>query len=388
MKILYIDPWCANKSNLYYYSTGLAGAIAEESDLTMICQANCDLPSEIDYTVYKLFFPRSFSMKRGIIRTFVRGLEYILSYKSIEKLCKNEKYDVIHIEWLLLYNYDISELKRLKKHCKLLVLKAHNILPHSSGDKFLSAFKQIYDIPDIILLHGDKLKEEFASIFPQYVDKVRIQKHGLYMNHDKSCATNNIDKKVRTIIESYNRIYLFCGRIDYDKGVDRLIEGWKADFRDKHSLLIIAGKVNDGYAFDKYESMLHECNNILRVEGFVEDNLLNYLISKSNLIILPYRDGSMSGVAFTAAEFSKPLLTTTFGAIEEYIVDQENGFVVNNDDTSIVAMLKHIDDNVSNEMLEDMGTKLNQYFAANYSWSNIGKKLVEEVFNPLLFLRR
>ena len=83
MKILYIDPWCGNGSNLYYYSTGLVGAMADYSDVVMVTQKDCNIKDNTKYKVLPLFFPKSSKMRRGIVRTFTRGLEYILSYIKI-----------------------------------------------------------------------------------------------------------------------------------------------------------------------------------------------------------------------------------------------------------------------------------------------------------------
>ena len=55
MKVMIIDPWCADKSNLYYYTTGLAAGISEYADVTVICQKNCATPDVINYHLIKIF---------------------------------------------------------------------------------------------------------------------------------------------------------------------------------------------------------------------------------------------------------------------------------------------------------------------------------------------
>lgn len=380
-KLLYIDPWCADKSNLFYYSTGLANSLAKYYDLTMISQYNCTLPPDSNYHVYKLFFKKSFGLKDGAFRTIVRGLEYVITYLKIFKLAKNKKYDVIHIEWPLLYKFDHIALKILKKHCRTLSLKAHNVLPHSSGNKYVKDFRKIYSSPDIILVHGSNLVNEMNKLFPEYKEKVCIQRHGLYLNHDTSVDDNLIDKSLKSSIQSANKVYLFCGRIHYDKGGDRLAKIWAENFGESTSILVFAGKPNSAEDSDSIHKYIDKMENVIFIEDFVDNNLMNYLLSNADLIILPYRDGSMSGIAFSAVEFSKPLLCTKFGVIDEYIVGENMSYLVDNDDNSLKDKLIEIDNNYSKEQLAIVGTNLRNHFINEFSWDSIAKKLYIDVFS-------
>jgi len=381
VKVLIIDPWCADKSNLYYYTTGLATGISEYADVTVISQKNCTTPEKIKYNLVKRFFPISYRMKRGKFRLAVRGFEYISAYFYIILLIRRKNFDVIHVEWPLLYSIDKVVFKYLRKSTKLLVLKAHNVLPHSSGDKYVKVFRKIYSIPAVILLHGESLKEEFCSYFPEYRKKIEIQRHGIYLNHSLSYDIKLIDAKVVKKIQSSGKVYLYFGFIHYDKGVDRLIKIWVEDFRNSKSLLIIAGAVSDRYKdFLDSEVALQKSDNILYLKGFAEDNLLNYLVVKSDLVILPYRAGSMSGVAFTAAELSTPILCTDFGTIREYVQDKVTGFIVENDNESLKKGLKCIDTQYTKEVLSSIGDSLHKSFMENYDWKVIGEKLVREVY--------
>lgn len=384
MRILYIDPWCYDGSNLYYYSTGLVdGLVSAGANVTLVSGMNFTSPSDIKCEVIRSFFPHSQTMKHGIFRKIIRGCEYINTYIKIVKLLQSEKFDVVHIEWPLFYSVDKIFYKLIKKKTKVLSLKAHNILPHSSFDKYVEVFREIYQIPDVVLVHGNSLKEEFKKYYPELVDKVVIQNHGIYMNHQCLYEISQISAEIQNIINRYKRVYLFFGRIDYDKGVDRLINIWQ-DFDNEKSLLVIAGRISDGYDFSMYEKKTNNSSNTLFINGFVEDNLLNYLISNSNIVVLPYRDGSMSGIVFTVAEFEKPIITTKFGAIVEYLEDRNDCFIVDNNDDSLKKMLVMINDSISNETLNEMGANLKNNIARKYQWDAIGKKLVNETFAPMV----
>ena len=376
MKILVIDPRCTDGSNLYFYTMGLAEGLSSVSEVTVASVSICSKPSDAKFRVKRVFYPFSEKMKPGKIRQLLRGVEYISGYFYLLVHTLLHKYDVIHVEWPILYRADVYFYKILKKHTSVFSLKAHNILPHSTGIKYENVFKIIYSIPDVIEVHGEKIQHEFQQLFPESAGKVVIQKHGVFMNHDISYDEMRINDGIKNRIRQFNRIYLFLGRIDSDKGVDRLVSIWNHEFDNKESLLVIAGKVSANYnEFDETEKKIKKSNNILYIPGFVDDNLLNYLVSKCNLIILPYKNGSMSGVAFTAAEFGRPLLCTNFGAIEEYIEDKDTGFISKNTDEDLLNYWKYIDAYISNNELEAIGNNMRKSFNESFTWESIGRKL-------------
>lgn len=384
MKVLYIDPWYANNSNLYYYSSGLADSIGQRCDLTVVCSKKCDIPDKAHYQTKKYFFGLSDKMKKNKIRKIVRGIEYVLAYKKILNLLGKEHYDIVHIEWLLFYKFDLKMLKKIKNKTRLLIFKAHNVIPHVNGEGYVPILNKIYAIPDIILLHGFNLINEFKNMFPIYSAKTRIQKFGINLNHNLDFDTNSISESIASKVKSFGRVFIFFGRIGYGKGVDRIINAWKENSQFDTSLLIIAGKTTSDVNEKELCDSVNGMNNIMLLNGYVEDNLLNYLIFNSNIVLMPYREGSMSAVAFTAAEFSKPILSTNFGSITEYVIDNECGFISENDDIAFVSKLKTIDLSYTNDELSAVGQKYNKYLNDNYGWDEIGEELVNDVYKQEL----
>lgn len=384
LKILYIDPWCANGSNLFYYSTGLVGALSKKADVTLVCAKDCSFFCEELRSIERLFFRLSNRMKKGPIRTIIRGVEYVATYRKINKLAIKRKFDLIHIEWPLFYRFDSKMFKLLKKHCSVFSIKAHNVIPHSSGKKYIEVFNKIYQTADVILVHGLKMKEKLCKLFPNSASKVSIQHHGVYSNFENEFDLSKIDPKIVNLLEKYKRIYLFFGRIDNDKGVDRIVSAWGDFATKKESMLIIAGMPASGYDFGSLKNQLALYENVFVYDKFVSDNFLNFLFTKCNIVLLPYIDGSMSGVVFTASQFSKPILSTDFGVVSEYLVNDENSFVTNNDYLSFYKKLVYIDDYVSNEKLAKMGLDLTKHINTFFSWDSIASKLVEETYRAAI----
>lgn len=381
MKLMMVDPWGTH--NLYLYTHGLSTGIASYVDLNLWTNYYYPQDKTDRYPVRRLFFKRSEKMKPGYMRNLVRFAEYHAGYLALIGELQKNSYDLVHIQWFLHYKSDIRFLTRIKQLCPKIVYTAHNVLPHRSGLTFYKDLKEIYNLVDIILVHGEGVKKEFAVKFPEYIHKVSIQRHGPFVDQDLSYDLSSIDSRVIAHLQRFKRVSLYFGNIFYNKGVDRLARIWLAGFTDKHEhLLIIAGKKSGRYPeLDKIAPDIEACDNILYFDRFIENNLLHYLIDQSQIVLLPYRHASMSGVLFTAAEFKKPVLSTNTGAIHEYLIDGENSFLAENRDDQFAGTLQQISENISREELARMGSKLHQHIRENFSWAAIGRNLVDRVYD-------
>lgn len=380
MKVIMFDPWGTHNMNLY--TNGLCESIADFADLTLWTNHHHPNKKTLPYPVKRIFFKRSENMKQGYLRNFIRLCEYYSAYLALIKELKKNKYDIIHIQWLLHYKSDLLFLARIKQHCAKIIYTAHNVLPHRNGKKHYQDLKKIYNLVDIILVHGEEIKKEFIRLFGSLNNKISIQRHGSFEDQDLSYNRALIDVDILDRVKHYKRVSIFFGNIFFNKGVDRLARIWLENYKHDHEkLLIIAGKKDVKYKeLEALEAEIAACDNILYLNSFIDTNLLNYLIDQSDIVLLPYRYASMSGVIFTAAAFKKPVLTTKTGAIPEYLLDGENSFLVDNCEKQFAVKLKAIYDDVDKKSLVQMGFRLNKHIREKYSWTKIGQRLAETIY--------
>ena len=108
-------------------------------------------------------------MKRNILRKVIRGCEYCFTMLGLLSKYSKESPDIIHIQWLLFYQFDYFWLRILR--CRLrsknikIVLTAHNVLPHINGYKYKNILEKIYSQFDGIIVHSEVLKEQMIKIF-------------------------------------------------------------------------------------------------------------------------------------------------------------------------------------------------------------------------------
>ena len=319
-------------------------------------------------------------MDNGIFRKLLRGIEYVFAYQKILRIIKKEQYDHVHIQWLLMYKLDRIFLNKIKKLNSKIVFTAHNAVPHVEGEKFIDELRRIYDVVDIILVHGQAIKDELLLMFPELEQKIIIQPHGAVLNRKATMENYIIPADIFQKIQD-KELYIMFGNQFFNKGTDRLLKIWREEYtNDSKKMLIIAGRRTNSYPELEAElSQISSDCNVLVLTGYIEEELLDYLIQQSEAILLPYRHASMSGVIFTAAEYQRTVLTTRCGAICEYLEEGNDSIVVENSDEAFSMGLKELM-SLSHEERLRRGKNLYTNINSKYSWDSIAALLVDRVY--------
>lgn len=379
-KVLFIDPWGTNETA--QYTNGICSALFDYVDLKLVANYYYEIKEK--YNVQSFFFKYSEKMQSKSIRRVLRGLEYIIAWEKIICDVKREAYDCVHINWLLLYKVDIKYLRKLKKMDIKIIYTAHNVIPHVNGKKYIEELRMIYSLVDKIILHGKHISEEFIQYFPEYKEKIYIQKHGCNIGKNKNFCITEIKKEIFQLVNQYSIICLYIGNVFYNKGVDRLLHIWEKNEQLKDCLLIIAGKETElDEKYKKLKSRVKEQQNIFILDYFVSENTANYLLTNTDIVILPYRHASMSGVVFTAADFGKTVIATNVGALPEYLSNVTGAFLVENRSDAIEKCLLDIKGKYTREQLKEMGNKYRDEMYSLCSWEVIAKDLFENCYKVL-----
>lgn len=380
-KALIIDPRSVNGSTTLSFTLGYISGLKKYFSVDFVTPYDCDI-NDGDVNHFKLFYKRAQKIKNRKLRRVMMGVEYCKAYSKVRKMVKKNAYGFVEIEWTVLLSMDIRNIKAIKKHSKL-VIRAHNILPHATGGKYFKKYKKIYEYADLIIVHGQNIKAQMSALFPELDEsKIAVQLFGV---HGVNCVEYDKDKVESTVREKFEKCakaFLCVGRIDDDKGFDRVVKIWLGGQVDETNLLVVAGKCQGKTLLEDYAAEIEKRDNVLFLNGYVDDNLLNFLFANSHVVVLPYRDGSMSGVAFTAAQFSKTVVATDFGAMKEYL-PEDCGWLCANDDESLKDAVINIARNVSEEQLISKGKAFGEYIKRTANWQSRVDKLYEEYLSEL-----
>lgn len=382
MRIVLVNPRGIKGDEEYIH--GMAMALYDDKALDVSLFTNFYYEkddSEIPYSCNRFFFQKSEKMKDGLVRKVVRILEYLIQNIRLIKIIRKERPDVVHAFWSVVSPFDAFFFRFYKKYSKKFIFTAHNVLPHINKDRYKKYYEKIYSYADKIIVHGKGVYEEFVSEFPEFENKLIVSRHGKKQDEIKPVDLNDPEvKKVEAFLVGYKMIFLCFGMIYYNKGFDRMVEFWKREKDHCDTCLVLAGKVQSDYKelTDLYPYM-DEQKDLLFLNEYISNNLLNYLLSRTDLILIPYRHASMSGVMLTAAAASKPVLCTDVGSLSEYM-DSDCGWLVENDDEALFAEASEILHDCNKVMLQKKGMHFHDYVSERFNWSNIVKEIIESCY--------
>ena len=102
--------------------------------------------------------------------------------------------------------------------------------------------------------------------------------------------------------------------------------------KDNSYKLLAAGEFYDDEKFyrDKVESLKLDLHVKLLNEFIPNEEVAKYFLP-SDLVVLPYRSATQSGILNLAYGFLKPVLVTNVGGLAEFVDDGKTGYVINPD---------------------------------------------------------
>jgi len=177
-------------------------------------------------------------------------------------------------------------------------------------------------------VHGNRLKYQILTeygVSSKIVNSVPIGEH----------ETEPFKIYEKTDLKEDGNVILFFGRIYEYKGLKYLIEAEpKISEKIPDIKIIIAGEGDD---FAKYKSIIKNKENFIIYNYRIPYQQGAELFQRSSIVVLPYIEGSQSGVVPTAYSFKKPVVATDVGSIPEIVDDGVTGLIVSPGDSNELA---------------------------------------------------
>ena len=257
--------------------------------------------------------------------------------------------------------YIAKYLKKSKCSSPLISI-CDNIIPHENfiGAKFLTKF-YLNNI-DGFLVQSKAVEQELKSLKPDA--KVINRFHPIYdiygEKKNKSLAKESLNIKAKNVI-------LFFGIIREYKGLDVLIESinlLKDNLNDFHVLIV--GECYEN--INKYRSLIdkYELSSLITfINEYVPNEEVSKYFSCSDVVVLPYKTASQSGVLQIAYHFDIPVVTTDVGGLSEYIENNSTGILIESDNP--IKLSEILYDNLSNNSFQKLSNNIKEY-KKKFSW--------------------
>ena len=250
-------------------------------------------------------------------------------FKAANKITAYNPDMVIFAYWMSFMAPCLGTIaKRIKAKCnaKCFAL-VHNMRPHEQSllDKLFPPYF-VRTIDGFVALSKSVAKDIGA------IDKKRkpilFSPHPIYdhygARYDKTVAAKklNLDPSVNYL--------LFFGFIRSYKGVDWLLQALADErLRELNCKVIVAGEFyEDEKFYYDLEKKLGLKDRVIWYPSFIPDSEVAPYFNVADMVVLPYKSATQSGVAQIAYHFEKPMIVTNVGGLPEIVPHKKVGFVV------------------------------------------------------------
>jgi glycosyltransferase involved in cell wall biosynthesis len=288
---------------------------------------------------------------------------------SIRNIFVSTNPDIIHIQanghrWFSFIYYSL-----VKK--PVIINTIHDPYPHlgdqlSNQPRVKFAKKQARRFTKRYIVHGEKQKVDLVCHYGlnsnNPVDVIPHGHFGIYKKFQHSHFS-----------ESKNTV-LFFGRIWQYKGLDVLIEAANMIHRSGKKIhFLIAGK---GENIDQYLNQI-EFPWLFEIKNYrVPVEEIGELFERASAVILPYKDASQSGIIPIAFAYSKPVIASRVGSLDEVVSDMTDGILIepNNPSQLAKAIITLMEDEKLRRKMKLMTEKK---ITDLLSWDNVAEKTID-----------
>jgi glycosyltransferase involved in cell wall biosynthesis len=254
------------------------------------------------------------------------------------------------------------------------VTTVHDVVPHVGDTASLKIPNWIGDFSvrhaHRLIVHGHKLRSELANRYHLPLDRIDVIPHGVLSFYRRLLPSSN-----GTGANGAGRPeVLFFGRIYKYKGLDYLIQAQPAITQAiPEARIIIAGRGED---FDKYQAMFPEPDKFEIYNDYISNEQVAELFHRAKVVVLPYIDGSQSGVLQVAYAFGKPVVVTRVGSIDEAVDDGRTGLLVPPRDSHALAeaVVQLLSDQPRRE---HMRRQIEEQVNTRFAWRHIAEATVQ-----------
>ncbi len=326
----------------------------------------------------KIFFPGKSQIEKDnniekidtkILVDSVNPLNWLLVGNKIKK----EKPDLIIFKyWMPFFAPCFGTISRIAKQngiTKSLII-CDNVIPHERKPGDIILTKYFFSAADYFVLMSESVKKDLLKIKSSANYKLLF--HPVYSNFGEAVDKQKAKEKLG--LKSEKNI-LFFGFIRKYKGLDILLKA-AALLKNKIDLnVIVAGEFYENE--EQYASLIKKLNigdMVKLYNDFIPTGDVKYYFSAADIVVLPYKDATQSGIVQIANNFDKPVIASKVGGLTEVIEEGKTGYLVDKENPKQLseAIIKFYNEKKEQEFINNI--KIN---AAKYSWQKFTDGMLE-----------
>jgi glycosyltransferase involved in cell wall biosynthesis len=294
------------------------------------------------------------------IHTLINSVNPLSWFKTARFIKKQKPDFIVFRFWIPFMGPALGSIARLvRKHGVKVLAITDNVIPHETrpGDVafakyFISACDGFVTMSKAVM--GDL--EKFTSTTHK-----KYLLHPLYTSFGEKL--NKHDARIALGLPEDKQIVLFFGLIRKYKGLDMLLDAFNELKANPNIILVIAGEFYEDKQpyLDLIEN--YQIQNQVILHGkFISNEDVKLYFSAADLVALPYRSATQSGVTQVSFHFEVPTLVTNVGGLGEIIPDKIAGYVVEPNGKAIAeAIIDYFENNRMPSFTEGMKKEKQKY---------------------------
>ncbi|PPE75636.1 hypothetical protein C3942_01710 [Solimonas fluminis] len=253
----------------------------------------------------------------GVHKFFGRTRNYPLSLPSflLRELFWRRPEVLVFQSWLKFPLLESVAVRCLRLGGGKLVLTVHDTLPHYPKPWSRLSVRSYFSAFDGLVVHSQVSADTVRKL--GYNGKISIIPHGSYSLFNKGRLGRDEARAKLGIAEDIF-VVLFFGHVDERKGCVEFVHAARV-FSPAEAVFIVAGSPDFGAIAAREFRKEVLAPSVKAMLGRVPQDEVETLFRAADLVALPYREGSTSGVFKLAVEFGVPVVCTDVGDLGDAV---------------------------------------------------------------------
>ena len=319
--------------------------------------------------------------------------------KKIEELNKQIGLDIIHANLPLVPSFAIPNDSAKALVCAVhstwkgeaIVTKRDNPKELNPNEKMMLRFNrvlrryetQLMNRSDALIAVSKYTVDELTDLYGIEEEKIHVIYNGVDINKFKP-RPNRTELRREIGLEQKKKTVLFVGRLYHRKGLETLLRSIPPVLQQFSDVTFAIS----GTGFKKKEESLRDLAKELDIEdyvsflGYVPDEKLPDLYAASDMFVLPAIYENFPFAILEAQATALPVISTNVGGIPEFLVDNENGFLIDPGDQEqltqrVLALLQNP------KLAKEMGNRGRSLIEEKFAWRLITGQVIDLYHNLL-----
>ena len=364
LKIALIGPIVPYRSGIAQYTAELHKVLAKHCQLQTISFKRL-YPSWL--------YPGESDKEPGKENYRMPGVDYIIDVYSPWSLRKTTNRimqsgcDVAILSWwTLIWQPGLFYMaRRLRRRGVKVIFLCHNLFDHDAQGMKRKVAEKLLRQADGYIVHSTEGRAILNTVNPGVPVLQRL--HPIYGQFPK--AEQKLEKRGRLEL-------LFFGLVRPYKGLDILVQAL-AQLNDKEIYLTAAGEAWGHIEQLRQWLLAMGAPNIDLQFGWIDEKTAANYFERADVVALPYRSATGSGVLSLAYGYRKPVLATRVGGLTDGVIEGKTGWIVDpNSPEALARAIAKIKREEVSKMKHDIID-----FCQIHNWDNMAKEITQFAAN-------